>query len=75
VVDRADRSVAQRPGEIPAAVIAGALAIQIGASAIHMEASGGWTARVLAATADYLRALRWLIPALAVAAILEVQLG
>jgi uncharacterized membrane protein SpoIIM required for sporulation/ABC-type transport system involved in multi-copper enzyme maturation permease subunit len=61
--------------EIPAAVIAGALAIQIGASAIHMEASGGWTARVLAATADYLRALRWLIPALAVAAVLEVRLG
>jgi hypothetical protein len=30
---------------------------------------------VLAANADYLRALRWLIPALAVAAILEVRLG
>jgi uncharacterized membrane protein SpoIIM required for sporulation len=61
--------------EIPAAIIAGALAIQIGASAIHMEASGGWTARVLGASADYLRALRWLVPALAVAAILEVRLG
>ena len=61
--------------EIPAAVIAGGLAIQIGAAAIHMEASGGWTNRVLAATADYVRALRWLIPALAVAAILEVRLG
>jgi uncharacterized membrane protein SpoIIM required for sporulation len=61
--------------EIPAAVIAGALAIQIGATAIHMEASGGWTTRVLAASADYVRALRWLIPALAVAAILEVKLG
>jgi uncharacterized membrane protein SpoIIM required for sporulation len=61
--------------EIPAAIIAGGLAIQIGAAAIHMEASGGWTARVLAAAADYVRALRWLIPALAVAAILEVRLG
>jgi hypothetical protein len=40
-----------------------------------MEASGGWTTRVLAASADYVRALRWLIPALAVAAILEVKLG
>ena len=61
--------------EIPAAVIAGGLAIQVGAASIHMEPSGGWTARVLTATADYLRALRWLIPALAVAAALEVRLG
>jgi uncharacterized membrane protein SpoIIM required for sporulation len=61
--------------EIPAAIIAGGLAIQIGASAIHMEASGGWTGRVLGAAADYVRALRWLMPALAVAAILEVKLG
>jgi uncharacterized membrane protein SpoIIM required for sporulation len=61
--------------EIPAAIIAGGLALQIGATAIHMEASGGWTARVLAAVADYLRALRWLIPALALAAALEVRLG
>jgi uncharacterized membrane protein SpoIIM required for sporulation len=61
--------------EIPAAIIAGGLAIQIGAATIHMEPSGGWTARVMAAAADYLRALRWLIPALAVAAILEVRLG
>jgi len=61
--------------EIPATIIAGGLAIQIGASAIHMEAAGGWTARVLGAAADYVRALRWLIPALAVAAILEVKLG
>ena len=61
--------------EIPAAIIAGGLAIHIGATAIHMEAPGGWTARVLAASADYVRALRWLIPALAVAAILEVRLG
>ena len=61
--------------EIPAAIIAGGLAIHVGAASIHMEPSGGWTARVLTATADYLRALRWLIPALAVAALLEVRLG
>ncbi len=61
--------------EIPAAIIAGGLAIQIGAATIHMEPSGGWTSRVLAASADYARALRWLIPALLVAAILEVKLG
>ncbi len=61
--------------EIPVAIIAGGLAIHIGAAAIHMEASGGWTARVLAAGADYVRALRWLVPALIVAAVLEVRFG
>jgi uncharacterized membrane protein SpoIIM required for sporulation len=61
--------------EIPAAIIAGGLAIQVGATAIHMDANGGWTARVLAAVADYVRALRWLVPALAVAAVLETFLG
>ena len=61
--------------EIPAAIVAGGLAIQIGAAAIHMEPSGGWTARVMTATADYVRALRWLIPALALAALLEVRFG
>jgi len=61
--------------EIPAAIIAGGLAIQVGAAAIHMDARGGWSARVLAALADYVRALRWLVPALAVAAVLEVVLG
>src|SRR5439155_511305 len=45
------------------------------AAAIHMDARGGWSARVLAALADYVRALRWLVPALAVAAVLEVFLG
>src|SRR5213594_2378724 len=44
--------------EIPAAIIAGGLAIQVGAAAIHMDARGGWSARVLAALADYVRALR-----------------
>ena len=61
--------------EIPAAIIAGGLAIQVGATAIHMDARGGWSTRVLAALADYVRALRWLVPALAVAAVLEVWLG
>ena len=61
--------------EIPAAIIAGGLAIQIGAAAIHMEARGGWAARVMAAVADYVRALRWLVPALALAAVLEVFFG
>lgn len=61
--------------EIPVAIIAGGLAIHIGAAAIHMEAAGGWTSRVLAAGADYLRALRWLVPALILAGVLEVRLG
>jgi uncharacterized membrane protein SpoIIM required for sporulation len=61
--------------EIPAAIVAGGLAIQIGAAVIHMDAGGGWNARVLAAVADYVRALRWLVPALAAAAALEVWLG
>ncbi len=61
--------------EIPAAIIAGGLAIQVGAAAIHMERSGGWTSRVLAAGADYARALRWLVPALLIAAALEVRFG
>jgi uncharacterized membrane protein SpoIIM required for sporulation len=61
--------------EIPAAIIAGGLAIQVGASAIHMDPRGGWSTRVLAALADYVRALRWLVPALAVAALLEVFVG
>ena len=61
--------------EIPAAIIAGGLAIQVGAAAIHMDPRGGWGERVLGALADYVRALRWLVPALAVAAVLEVFLG
>jgi len=61
--------------EIPAAIIAGGLVIHIGASAIHMEPNGGWTTRVLRALADYTRSLRWLIPALALAAFLEVRFG
>jgi uncharacterized membrane protein SpoIIM required for sporulation len=61
--------------EIPAAIIAGGLAIQVGATAIHMDARGGWSHRVLGALADYVRALRWLVPALAVAAVLEVVFG
>jgi uncharacterized membrane protein SpoIIM required for sporulation len=61
--------------EIPAAIVAGGLAIHVGATVIHMESSGGWGSRVLAALADYVRALRWLVPALAVSAVLEVWLG
>jgi len=61
--------------EVPAAIIAGGLAIQIGAAAIHMDGDGKWSARVMTAVADYVRALRWLVPALAVASLLEVFLG
>jgi uncharacterized membrane protein SpoIIM required for sporulation len=61
--------------EIPAAIVAGGLAIQIGATVIHMDSSGGWGSRVLVALTDYVRALRWLVPALAVSAVLEVWLG
>ena len=61
--------------EVPAAIIAGGLAIQIGAATLHMDPKGGWTNRVLAAFADYVRALRWLVPALAVAAVLETFIG
>jgi uncharacterized membrane protein SpoIIM required for sporulation len=61
--------------EIPVAIVAGGLAIQIGAAAIHMDPRGGWSARVLLAVADYVRALRWLVPGLAIAAALEVLLG
>jgi ABC-2 type transport system ATP-binding protein len=61
--------------EVPAAIIAGGLAIQVGAAAIHMDGRGSWTGRVLAALADYILALRWLVPALAVSAALEVMFG
>jgi hypothetical protein len=40
-----------------------------------MDPRGGWSARVLLALADYVRALRWLVPGLAVAAAIEVLLG
>jgi uncharacterized membrane protein SpoIIM required for sporulation len=45
--------------------------VQIGAAVIHMEREGGWSARLGAAYADYLLSLRWVVPALALAAILE----
>jgi uncharacterized membrane protein SpoIIM required for sporulation len=61
--------------ELPAAIIAGGLAIQVGATAIHMEPDGGWTARMLQAEADFIRSLRWLAPALVVAAVLEAYLA
>ena len=61
--------------EIPAALVAGALALEVGARVIHLEPEGGWSARLLAALADCVRALAWLVPALAVAAALEAYLG
>jgi uncharacterized membrane protein SpoIIM required for sporulation len=61
--------------EIPAATLGGGLLLQVGATVIHMESDGGWSRRLLAAYADYLRALRWIVPALALAAVLEAYLG
>jgi stage II sporulation protein M len=61
--------------ELPAVIVAGALAIQVGATAIHMEPGGGWTGRMLQAQADFIRSLRWLAPALALAAILEAYVA
>ncbi|MEP7105545.1 MAG: stage II sporulation protein M [Chloroflexota bacterium] len=61
--------------EIPAVALAGGLLVHVGAAVIHMEPDGGWSRRLLVAYADYLRALRWIVPALAVAAVLEAYLG
>ena len=60
--------------EIPIALVAGGLLIEVGARVIHMEPEGGWAGRVIAAQADYVRALVWLVPALALAAVLEAYL-
>ncbi len=60
--------------EIPVAAIAGGLAIQVGAAVIHLEPDGGWTRRVLGAEAELAKALLWLAPLLAVAAVLEAYL-
>jgi len=57
--------------EIPVAAIAGGLAIHIGASVIHMEPEGGWLRRMLDAEAELAKALLWMIPLLALAALLE----
>ncbi len=57
--------------EIPAAVVAGGLAVQIGAAVIHMEREASWWARLAAAYAEFALSLRWLVPALALAAVLE----
>jgi hypothetical protein len=51
------------------------LLVQVGAAVIHMEPDGGWSRRLLVAYADYLRALRWIVPALALAAVLEAYFG
>nr|MDQ6918703.1 stage II sporulation protein M [Candidatus Dormibacteraeota bacterium] len=61
--------------EIPVAAIAGGLAIQVGAAVIHLEPDGGWTRRVLGAEAELAKALLWLTPLLAVAAVLEAYLS
>ena len=60
--------------EIPVAAIAGGLAIHIGATVIHMEPDGGWTSRLIAAEAELVKALLWLAPLLAIAAVLEAYL-
>jgi uncharacterized membrane protein SpoIIM required for sporulation len=61
--------------EIPVAAIAGGLAIHIGAAMIHLEPDGGWTSRVLSAQAELAKALLWMAPLLAVAALLEAYLN
>jgi uncharacterized membrane protein SpoIIM required for sporulation len=61
--------------EIPVAAIAGGLAVNIGAAVIHLEPDGGWTRRVLGAEAELAKALIWMIPLLAMAAILEALLS
>jgi uncharacterized membrane protein SpoIIM required for sporulation len=60
--------------EIPVAAIAGGLCIQIGAAVIHMEPGGGWTRRLLLAQAELAKALLWMVPLLALAALLEAYL-
>jgi uncharacterized membrane protein SpoIIM required for sporulation len=61
--------------EIPLVAIAGGLAIHIGASVIHLEPDGGWTRRVLRAEAELAKALLWIAPLLALAALLEAFLS
>ena len=41
---------------------------------IHLEPDGGWTRRLLGAEAELAKALLWLTPVLAVAAVLEAYL-
>jgi uncharacterized membrane protein SpoIIM required for sporulation len=60
--------------EIPIAAIAGGLAIHIGAMVIHMEARGGWAQRLIGAQVELVKALLWLVPLLAVAAVLEAYI-
>ena len=57
--------------EIPVAIVAGGLAVQIGAAAIHMDSGGGWGRRLLQAQIEMAKALLWLLPLLALAALLE----
>ena len=57
--------------EVPVAAIAGGLAIHVGACVIHMEPEGGWARRLLDAEVELAKALLWLGPLLALAALLE----
>jgi uncharacterized membrane protein SpoIIM required for sporulation len=61
--------------EIPVAAIAGGLAIHIGAAMIHLDPDGGWTNRLLGAQAELAKALLWMAPLLALAALLEAYLS
>ena len=61
--------------EIPIAAIAGGIAIHIGAAMIHLEPDGGWTRRVLSAEAELAKALLWMVPLLALAALLGAYLS
>jgi uncharacterized membrane protein SpoIIM required for sporulation len=61
--------------EIPIAAIAGGIAIHVGAAMIHLEPDGGWTRRVLSAEAELAKALLWMVPLLALAALLEAYLS
>jgi uncharacterized membrane protein SpoIIM required for sporulation len=60
--------------EIPLAAVAGGLAIHVGASVIHMEPEGGWLRRMLDAEVELAKALLWMVPLLALAALLEAFL-
>ena len=57
--------------ELPVAIMAGALCIHIGAAAIHMERGGGWAHRLLRAHLELVKAASWLVPLLAVTAVVE----
>ena len=57
------------------AAVAGGLAINIGASVIHLRHEGGWFRRLVRAESELAKALLWIVPLLAVAALAEAYLG